>query len=163
MAKLFANSENPDQTLHFAASDLGLHCLPITLLAVSRLQWVKEGSAKDLIRGIFEKAYAIFFSDFHYKNVCCGYPFELNCLGNSIQMSTYNIGFYKFVEAIQMHTHNIYFYKVDKYAGCNLKTTKLLDNVLIWGGRVVGRCCVSHVTGVSKWYWLTVWQGLLSL
>ena len=28
--------------LHFAASDLGLHCLPITLLWVSRLQWVKQ-------------------------------------------------------------------------------------------------------------------------
>ena len=26
---------------HSAASDLGLHCLPITLLWVSRLQWVK--------------------------------------------------------------------------------------------------------------------------
>ena len=26
---------------HSAASDLGLHCLPITLLGVSRLQWVK--------------------------------------------------------------------------------------------------------------------------
>ena len=32
MAKLFADSEDPDQTLHSAASDLGLHCLPITLL-----------------------------------------------------------------------------------------------------------------------------------
>ena len=40
MAKLFANSGDPDQTLHSAASDLGLHCLPITLLRVSRLQWV---------------------------------------------------------------------------------------------------------------------------
>ena len=37
MAKLFANSEGPDQMLHSAASDLGLHCLPITLLRVSRL------------------------------------------------------------------------------------------------------------------------------
>ena len=36
------NSGDPDQTLHYAASDLGLHCLPITLLGVSRLQWVKE-------------------------------------------------------------------------------------------------------------------------
>ena len=26
---------------HSAASDLGLHCLPITLLRVSQLQWVK--------------------------------------------------------------------------------------------------------------------------
>ena len=40
MAKLFANSEDPDQTPHSSASDLGLHCLPITLLGVSRLQWV---------------------------------------------------------------------------------------------------------------------------
>ena len=31
-----ANSVDPDQTLHSAASDLGLHCLPITLFGVSR-------------------------------------------------------------------------------------------------------------------------------
>ena len=37
MDKLFANSGDPDQT-----SDLGLHCLPVTLLRVSRLQWVKR-------------------------------------------------------------------------------------------------------------------------
>ena len=46
MAKLFANSGDPDQTPHSAASnaasDLGLHCLPVTLLWVSRLQWVNE-------------------------------------------------------------------------------------------------------------------------
>ena len=41
MAKLFAKSGDPDQTPHSAASDLGLHCLPVTLLRVSRLQWVK--------------------------------------------------------------------------------------------------------------------------
>ena len=32
MAKLFANSGDPDQTPRSAASDLGLHCLPVTLL-----------------------------------------------------------------------------------------------------------------------------------
>ena len=32
MVELFANSGDPDQTLHFAASDLGLYCLPSTLL-----------------------------------------------------------------------------------------------------------------------------------
>ena len=37
MAKLFVNSGDPDQTPRSAASDLGLHCLPITLLRVSRL------------------------------------------------------------------------------------------------------------------------------
>ena len=40
MAKLFANNADPDQMLHSAASDLGLHCLPVTLLGVSQLQWV---------------------------------------------------------------------------------------------------------------------------
>ena len=40
MAKLFANNGDPDQTPRFAASDMGLHCLPITLLEGSRLQWV---------------------------------------------------------------------------------------------------------------------------
>ena len=34
MAKLFANSGDPDQTPRSAAFDLGLHCLRITLLQV---------------------------------------------------------------------------------------------------------------------------------
>ena len=41
-AKLFANIGDPDQTPHSAAADLGLHCLPITRLGVSRLQWVNH-------------------------------------------------------------------------------------------------------------------------
>ena len=37
----YANSVDPEQMLHpAAASDLGLHCLPVTLLGVSRLKWV---------------------------------------------------------------------------------------------------------------------------
>ena len=40
MVKLFANIGDPDHTPRSSASDLGLHCLPITLLGVSRLQWV---------------------------------------------------------------------------------------------------------------------------
>ena len=40
MANLFANGGDPDQIQCSAASDLGLHCLPITLLRVSQLQWV---------------------------------------------------------------------------------------------------------------------------
>ena len=42
MANLFANSGDPDQTPRSAASDLGLHCLPIIFLRVSRLQWVND-------------------------------------------------------------------------------------------------------------------------
>ena len=41
---LFANSSDPAQTPRFTASDLGLHCLPVTLLGVSRLQWNKRNS-----------------------------------------------------------------------------------------------------------------------
>ena len=40
MVALFANIGDPVQTPQSAASDLGLHCLPDTLLGVSRLQWV---------------------------------------------------------------------------------------------------------------------------
>ena len=42
MVELFVNSEDPDQTPHSAVSDLGLHCLLIACLGVSRLQWVKR-------------------------------------------------------------------------------------------------------------------------
>ena len=40
MFELFANSGDPDQMPRYVASDLGLHCLPITLLGVFRLQWI---------------------------------------------------------------------------------------------------------------------------
>ena len=40
MVEQVANSGDPDQMLHFVASDLGLHCLPVTCLVVSGLHWV---------------------------------------------------------------------------------------------------------------------------
>ena len=54
-----------------------------------------------------------FYSDFLYKSICFGYPFELH----------------RQVDVIQMGTHNICFHKeVDKkYTGCHLKTMELLD------------------------------------
>ena len=41
MGELFANGGDPDQMPHSAVSDLGQHCFPITLLGVSRTQWVR--------------------------------------------------------------------------------------------------------------------------
>ena len=41
MSELNTNSVNPDQTQHSAASDLGLYCLPMSLLWDARLKWVK--------------------------------------------------------------------------------------------------------------------------
>ena len=40
MAELFANRGDADQRLHSVASELGLHCLPVTQLGVSSLQRV---------------------------------------------------------------------------------------------------------------------------
>ena len=42
MKILIANNVDPDQTPHNVASDLGLHCSPITLFQVSKYEWVKE-------------------------------------------------------------------------------------------------------------------------
>ena len=46
MAKLIANNGDPDQTPRFAASDLDQHCLQITHLGISRLQWIKRPETK---------------------------------------------------------------------------------------------------------------------
>ena len=54
MTKLFANSGDPDQTPPSAASDLGLHCLPSTILLVYRPQWDKyEIELRDSFRNWF--------------------------------------------------------------------------------------------------------------
>ena len=37
-----ANSADPDQMPHFAASDLDLHCLPMSLLWDARHIWVRN-------------------------------------------------------------------------------------------------------------------------
>ena len=39
------NSVDPDQTLHSAASDLGLHCLPMSLLWDASLKSVKKNTS----------------------------------------------------------------------------------------------------------------------
>ena len=87
MAKLFANSGDPDQTPRSAASDLGLHCSPITLLQVSRLQWVKAVPEKETVRSrdgrsekknwlnIRETVFAYMYRD---RSLQCGvYQFNL--------------------------------------------------------------------------------------
>ena len=42
MVEQFANSGDTDQMLQSMASDLSLHCLPVTNLGVASLQWVKQ-------------------------------------------------------------------------------------------------------------------------
>ena len=48
MTELFVNSGDSDQMPHYALSDHSLHCLPITLLGVSRLQWVEPEVSEDI-------------------------------------------------------------------------------------------------------------------
>ena len=42
ISELNANSIDPDQTPRYVTSDLGLHCLPVSLLWDARLKWVKR-------------------------------------------------------------------------------------------------------------------------
>ena len=42
VSELNANSVDPDQTPHLAASDLGPHCLPMSLLWNAKLIWVDK-------------------------------------------------------------------------------------------------------------------------
>ena len=46
------------------------------------------------MRSVFNDAYALLFSGFLYKNICCGYSFELPRIVKAIQ-STHIICFYK--------------------------------------------------------------------
>ena len=80
---------------------------------------------------LFDDDYAIFFPDFLHKGIFCGYSFELH----------------RQVDAVQISTHSICLYKeVDKnYTGCNLKTTKLLDSVLIGVCAVIRSNTVYHI------------------
>ena len=41
ISELNANNADPDKTPCSVASDLGLHCLPMSLLWDARLKWVK--------------------------------------------------------------------------------------------------------------------------
>ena len=50
------------------------------------------------MKDIFNDTYAISFSDFPYKSMCCGYSFDLPRLVEAIQMITQNICFYKVVD-----------------------------------------------------------------
>ena len=47
---------------------------------------------------VLNDAFAVLFSDFLCKNICCGYLFELPQLVEAIQMSSHNICFYKEVD-----------------------------------------------------------------
>ena len=51
---------------------------------------VKERSAEDFMRDVFNNNYAIcFFSDFLYKSVCCWYAYELPQLVSSEEYQEY--------------------------------------------------------------------------
>ena len=65
MVKLFANSGDLDQTPHSAASDLGLHCLPITLL------WVSDYSGLKYVLETFVQSGVMLFEHLGYLLYVC--------------------------------------------------------------------------------------------
>ena len=60
MTELFANSRDPDKTPLFAASNLGLHCLPVTRLGVSSFQSVKYDQKVKGMEHLYWESYKIF-------------------------------------------------------------------------------------------------------
>ena len=52
MSIVNANSVDPDQMPHSAASDLGLHCLPMFHLWDARHKWVKRKSLHEMNSGV---------------------------------------------------------------------------------------------------------------
>ena len=107
MAELFANFGDPDQMPRSAASDLGLHCLPITLLRVSRLQWVKTSFCQSQmgfscystllqVRG----GIGVIFFLFLFENICLGYSLEVPWGGTSNEY--HNIYFYGEIRQISV-------------------------------------------------------------
>ena len=68
MVELFANSGDPDQTPRSAASDLGLHCLPVTLLGLSSLQWVNLYHHMNTFQQMTSWHFSLFFSFFFSEN-----------------------------------------------------------------------------------------------
>ena len=55
------------------------------------------------MRSIFNDAYAILFSDFLYKSLCCGYSFGLPRLVMAILMSSHKICLYKEVNRCNLN------------------------------------------------------------
>ena len=47
------------------------------------------------MRSVLNDAFAMLFSNFLYKTICCGHSFELPRLVEAIQMSSYNVCFFK--------------------------------------------------------------------
>ena len=52
MAKLFANSGDPDQTRHSAASDLGLHCLQLPFYGSPNYSGLTTTTADNALQSI---------------------------------------------------------------------------------------------------------------
>ena len=66
MAELFANSGDINQTLQNGTSGMGLHCLSVTLLRVSRLKWVNNFK-QTLLSALFHRFVCGIFSDYTQK------------------------------------------------------------------------------------------------
>ena len=126
-----ANRVDPDQMLHSAVSDLGLHCLSMSLLWDARLKCVKswtfvlfscyillsQYTVVDLITAhapisaqssnlVVFRLQPVYFYLLLYRNICCGYLFELPWQVEAIQTSTHNICFYKENQKVISHKHH---------------------------------------------------------
>ena len=76
MVQLFSKSGDPDQMPHSAASNLGLHCLLVTLLGVSRLHWVNFLSCYLILTKCTSKC--MIFQDLSSQMHFSSFPFKVS-------------------------------------------------------------------------------------
>ena len=69
MVELFANSGDLDQTPHSVLSDLGLHCLSVTHLGVSSLQWVNHAFQYLSLKNVNQIIFPMFSFMKHWMNL----------------------------------------------------------------------------------------------
>ena len=63
-------------------------------LPILKVHLKKKKNEKDSSNAAYALfLYDLFFSDFLYKSICCGYSFELHRQVDAIQMGTHNICF----------------------------------------------------------------------
>ena len=68
--RTFCNSGDPDQMPHTVASDLGMHCLPMSHKKDARLIWVKPKQSSNNNHG-FKRISIKFMSSFKDTQILC--------------------------------------------------------------------------------------------
>ena len=120
-----ANSVDPDQMPHSVASDLGLHCLPITLLRISRLNWVNRDTISCPHGAVITNQFCQLQNE-SYPIACFIGPDKMNIYVYFFLISPQNLILWVFIRSTSL---KIYFCgeirKILVLLGCHVMLTSL--------------------------------------